>query len=70
MGKLFGDKSYISKALTSRVLERVPEIDDNAYNKEMKAKLMNTFERLFLRKCSIIETINDQNKERFPDRVH
>jgi len=36
----------------------------------MKVKLIDSYERLFLRKRSIIEMINDQNKERFPDRAN
>ena len=53
-GKLFGDKGYISKklfdALFSRGLQLITGIRDN-----MKNKLMPLFDKLILRKRSMIE---------------
>ena len=63
-GKLFGDKGYISKklfdALFSRGLQLITGIRDN-----MKNKLMPLFDKLILRKRSIIESINNQLKNVF-----
>ncbi len=63
-GKLFGDKGYISKtlfeALFSKVLQLVTGIKNN-----MKNKLMPLFDKLILRKRSMIESINNQLKNVF-----
>ena len=63
-GKLFGDKGYISKklfeALFTKGLQLVTGIRDN-----MKNKLMPLFDKLILRKRSMIESINNQLKNVF-----
>lgn len=63
-GKLFGDRGYISKKL-------VQELDNQnvtlitTLKKNMKPQHLDTFDKLMLRKRSIIETINDQLKNIF-----
>lgn len=60
-GKLFGDKGYISKALTEYLqLEGVQLV--TGIKKKMKNKLVNLYDKLMLRKRAIIETVNDQLK--------
>ena len=61
LGKLFGDKGYISKVLFETLfakgLQLITPIRAN-----MKNKLMPFIDKLLLRKRSIVETINDQLK--------
>lgn len=61
LGKLFGDKGYISKVLFETLfakgLQLITPIRAN-----MKNKLMPLIDKLLLRKRSIVETINDQLK--------
>ena len=60
-GKLFGDKGYISKTLTSCLqTEQVQPV--TGIKKNMKNKLVNLYDKLMLRKRAIIETVNDQLK--------
>ena len=63
-GKLFGDKGYISKKLFdelfSRGLQLITGIRGN-----MKNKLMPLFDKIILRKRSMIESINNQLKNVF-----
>ena len=63
-GKLFGDKGYISKRLFdelfSRGLQLITGIRGN-----MKNKLMPLFDKIILRKRSMIESINNQLKNVF-----
>ena len=63
-GKLFGDKGYISKklfeVLFTKGLQLITGIKDN-----MKNKLMPLFDKLILRKRSMIESINNQLKNVF-----
>ncbi len=60
-GKLFGDKGYISKKLFTELYENglqlITKIKSN-----MKNKLIELSEKLFLRKRGLIETVNDQLK--------
>lgn len=61
-GKLVGDKGYISQALFEELflhsnLQLITRIKSN-----MKNKLMSVFDKILLRKRSIIETIIDQLK--------
>ena len=60
-GKLFGDKGYISAALFETLfnngIQLVTGIKSN-----MKNRLMSCYDKLLLRKRSVIETINDQLK--------
>ena len=60
-GKLFGDKGYISKKLSSTLKKMGIDIITNVRS-NMKNKLVNLEDRLLLRKRFIIETINDQLK--------
>jgi len=61
IGKLFGDKGYISKKLAELLA-----VDDveliTKLKKNMKPKVIALFDKILLRKRSIIETINDQLK--------
>lgn len=61
LGKLFGDKGYISRVLFETLfakgLQLITPIRAN-----MKNKLMPWIDKLLLRKRSIVETINDQLK--------
>ena len=60
-GKLFGDRGYISKALTECLqLENLQLV--TGIKKNMKNKLVDLFDKLLLRKRAIIETVNDQLK--------
>lgn len=60
-GKLFGDKGYIAQWLHDELwaegVELITRIRSN-----MKNRLMPLFDKLMLRKRSLIETINDQLK--------
>lgn len=60
-GKLFGDKGYISQPLTDHLREQGIQLI-TPIKKNMKPKLMTLFDKIMLRKRSIIETINDQLK--------
>ncbi|GJL75743.1 MAG: hypothetical protein NMNS02_18490 [Nitrosomonas sp.] len=60
-GKLFGDRGYISKKLAQLLLDQ-DVVLIATLKKNMKKQLIGMFDRLFLRKRSIIETINDQLK--------
>ena len=62
IGKLIGDKGYISQALTERLLvehgiQLVTKLRTN-----MRNVLLDASDKLLLRKRAIIETINDQLK--------
>lgn len=61
LGKLFADKGYISEDLTNQLRERGVQLI-TSIKKNMKPKLMTLFDKIMLRKRSIIETINDQLK--------
>ncbi len=60
-GKLFGDRGYISQALTALLqaqdLHLVTKIKRN-----MKNRLLSITDKLLLRKRSLVETVNDQLK--------
>jgi hypothetical protein len=60
-GKLFGDRGYISQKLFKALLEENLQLI-TTLRKNMKNKLIPLFDKLVLRKRSIIETINDQLK--------
>ena len=61
LGKLFGDRGYISKALqtvlSAQGLQLITKIKKN-----MKNRLLSVFDQLLLRKRAIIETDNEQLK--------
>lgn len=61
VGKVFGDRGYISKALTESLAEQGVEWI-TSQKKNMKPIARDTFDALMLRKRSIIETIHDQLK--------
>lgn len=60
-GKLFGDKGYISKALSDMLFDDGIHLI-TAVRRNMKAKALSNEEKLLLRKRSVIETVNDELK--------
>jgi len=64
IGKLFGDRGYISKKLTKLLATQDIELV-TTLKKNMKPRVIAAFDKLILRKRSIIETINDQLKNIF-----
>ncbi len=61
LGKLFGDKGYISKTLTACLQAEQVEMV-TGIKKNMKNKVVNLYDKLLPRKRAIIETVNDQLK--------
>ena len=61
VGKIFGDKGYISKIIFETLFAKGLQLI-TPIRKNMKNKLMPYLDKLLLRKRSIIETINDQLK--------
>lgn len=61
LGKLFGDKGYISSTLAESLLKRDLELFTSVRS-NMKQKLMSLTDKILLRKRSLIETVNDQLK--------
>jgi hypothetical protein len=61
VGKLFGDKGYISQKLFDLLFERALQLITRI-KKNMKNKLMPLLDKILLRKRSLIETVNDQLK--------
>jgi transposase len=64
VGKLFGDRGYISKKLAQLLASQAIQLI-TTLKKNMKAQAVDVFDKLLLRKRSIIETINDQLKNIF-----
>lgn len=60
-GKLFGDKGYISKALSDLLFGNGIQLI-TAVKRNMKSKALSNEEKLMLRKRSVIETVNDELK--------
>jgi len=60
-GKLFGDKGYISSSLFETLFNNGVHLVTGIKN-NMKNRLMSFYDRIMLRKRSIIETINDELK--------
>jgi hypothetical protein len=60
-GKLFGDKGYISSTLFDTLFNNGVHLITGMRN-NMKNKLMSLYDKIMLRKRSVIETINDQLK--------
>jgi hypothetical protein len=58
---LFGNRGYISQALFEQLWEQGVQLITKL-RKNMKNKLLPLFDKLLLRKRSIVETINDQLK--------
>ena len=61
LGKLFGDKGYISAKLFQSLYDRGLALY-TTLRSNMKQRLMSLKEKILLRKRSIIETVNDQLK--------
>jgi len=61
VGKLFGDRGYISQDLFELLFERGLELITKR-RKNMKNALMPLLDKILLRKRPIIETVNDQLK--------
>lgn len=60
-GKLFGDKGYLSQALTEQLRQRGVQLITKL-KANMKNRLMPLMDKLLLRKRAILETITDQLK--------
>lgn len=60
-GKLYGDKGYVSQKLCETLFEQGISLV-TGIRKNMKNSLMPLYDKVMLRKRSIIETINDQLK--------
>jgi hypothetical protein len=60
-GKLFADSGYISKNLFEMLFRNGIQLVTGIKN-NMKNRLMPLFDRILLRKRSVIETINDELK--------
>ncbi|KAB8313931.1 IS982 family transposase [Tolypothrix campylonemoides VB511288] len=61
LGKLFGDRGYISQKLFQQLLEQNLQLITTV-KKNMKNRLMPLIDKILLRKRSLIETVNDQLK--------
>lgn len=61
LGKLFGDRGYISKALFAELFERGVQLITKLRS-NMKNQVMELSDKLMLRKRAIIESVNDQLK--------
>jgi len=61
MGKLIGDKGYISKDLFSSLYNQGLQLVTKV-KKNMKNKFMPIVDKILLRKRAVIETVNDQLK--------
>lgn len=60
-GKLFGDKGYISKALSDLLFGNDIQLITQV-RRNMKSKALSNEEKILLRKRSVIETVNDELK--------
>ena len=61
IGKLFGDKGYISAEIAKRLFERGIKLFTTLRNK-MKNKFLAMEDKILLRKRVLVETVNDQLK--------
>lgn len=61
IGKLFGDKGYISQDLGHRLIKRGLQLF-TTIRSNMKQKFMSLKDKILLRKRAVIETVNDQLK--------
>ena len=61
IGKIFGDKGYISQPLFEQLFEKGLKLITRI-KKNMKNQLMPMADKLLLRKRALIETVNDQLK--------
>ncbi|NJO18252.1 MAG: transposase [Thioploca sp.] len=60
-GKLFGDKGYISKALVEELWDKGVQLVTRLY-RQIKPVIVDDFDKILLRKSSLIEIINNQLK--------
>ncbi len=58
IGKLFADKGYISQKLFEELYERGLQLVTKL-KKNMKNKMLPLFDKILLRKRSVIESVND-----------
>ena len=61
IGKLFGDRGYISQSLFEQLYEHGLQLITRR-KKNMKQQLVKLMDKILLRKRSLIETVNDQLK--------
>lgn len=61
IGKLFGDKGYISRELFEQLFEDGLQLV-TPFKKNMKNRLVPLIDKILLRKRALIETVNDQLK--------
>lgn len=61
IGKLFGDKGYISQELFKQLLKNGLQLI-TLFKKNMKYRLLPLMDKILLRKRALIETVNDQLK--------
>jgi Transposase DDE domain len=61
IGKLFGDKGYISKKLSEELFSKGIRLITRV-KKNMKNKFLPLIDKLLLRKRAVIESVNDQLK--------
>ncbi len=64
LGKLFGDKGYISVELFKRLFNRGLQLI-TGIKKTMRNQLTNLYDKVMLRKRSLIETVFDYLKNKF-----
>lgn len=61
IGKLFGDRGYVSQKLFEQLYERGLQLITKA-KKNMKNRLVKLIDKILLRKRAVIESVNDQLK--------
>jgi len=61
IGKLFGDRGYISQKLFEQLYERGVQLVPQS-KKNMKQRLVKLIDKILLRKLAVIESVNDQLK--------
>lgn len=64
VGKLYGDKGYISARVAERLFLRKLQLI-TGIKKTMKNKLMPIYDKIMLRKRSLVETVFDYMKNKF-----
>lgn len=61
IGKLFGDRGYVSQELFEKLYQRGLQFIVKS-KKNMKNRLMKVIDKILLRKQTLIESVNDQLK--------
>lgn len=61
VGKLFGDKGYISRELFEQLFKQGLQIV-TPFKKNMKNRLVPLMDKILMRKRALVETVNDQLK--------